>query len=171
MRRGASLWQMTKEEACDAFQYDSATGKLYWKIKPSFNVNIGDEAGGARLDDGYYRIRYRGRLYRAHQLVWLMHFGTIPKQIDHINMIRSDNRIENLREASNSENQWNQRAMSTNTSGVKGVTWHKDRKKWQAQLNANGVHFYLGLYDDIELAELVVQEARRKYHGEFANDG
>ena len=86
---------LTKEDAHKIFRYEN--GILYWRIKPSNNVNAGDVAG--KIGGGGYRwIGYSKVRYPAHRLVWIMHFGEIQKgyEIDHINHVRSDNRIENL---------------------------------------------------------------------------
>jgi hypothetical protein len=89
--------------------------------------------------------------------------------VDHINMDRSDNRIENLRLATRSQNMMNMPAHADSKSGVKGVSWREDTKKWAVRVTiGGGVYKSFGCYDDLELAELVAQEAREKYHGEFA---
>jgi hypothetical protein len=100
----------------------------------------------------------------------MMHHGFVPKIIDHINGNRSDNRIDNLRVASNNQNAWNRIANKNSTNPIKGIRLHKDNK-WEARIQVNKKSKYLGVFDDIELAELVVVEARNKYHKEFANNG
>ena len=106
--------------------------------------------------------------YSVHRLVWLMHHGVLPEFLDHINGNKLDNRIENLRPATKSQNNQNKRLYSNNTSGVKGVCWHKRIKKWQVNVRVNGKQKSFGFFDDIELAELVASEARNKLHGQFA---
>jgi len=100
-----------------------------------------------------------------------MHHGFIPKEIDHINGNRLDNRIENLRSVNTMQNTYNGRLRSTNTSGAKGVVWHKGARKWMAQIGANGKHYYLGLFASLTEATEVVRKFREQYHGEFANHG
>lgn len=106
-----------------------------------------------------------------HKVIWEMHNGSIPDGmvIDHINHVTDDNRIENLRLASKSGNASNRRIQKNNTSGVPGVSWSKDSGKWQAKCKLNGRNHYLGLFDDLDEAELVVISARKRMHGEFAN--
>jgi hypothetical protein len=100
--------------------------------------------------------------------VWLWHGRELPALIDHINGDRGDNRIENLRAATPSQNVCNTKIKSTNTSGVKGVNWVKRLKKWQVRLNIQNRVMHFGLYRDFDLAELVAAEARNKHHGAFA---
>lgn len=88
--------------------------------------------------------------------------------IDHINRDPLDFRKENLRNATKQQNSCNQGIRQTNTSGYKGVSWHKRRKKWQANICVNYKNMYLGIYNSCELAALAYNEAARKYHGNFA---
>jgi hypothetical protein len=87
---------------------------------------------------------------------------------DHQNRNKLDNRRGNLRSATDSQNQHNQGTRRNNTSGYKGVCWHKRDKKWQARICVNGKYIYLGYYDDSKEAALAYNEAALKYHGEFA---
>lgn len=105
----------------------------------------------------------------AHDLVWLYVHGRWPEdQIDHINMIPDDNRLKNLREATNAQNGANRRKHRDNTSGFKGVTWSAERKKWVASIGVNNKSIALGRYAKIEDAVAAYAEAARRYHGDFA---
>lgn len=107
-------------------RYDN--GKLYW-IKRN-----GNEAGYV-TDEGYRTIVVKGKSYQAHRIVWYIHNGEFPKeQTDHLNGIRDDNRIENLRDVSNWENGRNQRLHKSNTSGQSGIHYHKRDKRWIARI-------------------------------------
>ena len=122
-----------------------------WVVR-QFNsgVNTGDRAGSV-LRDGYRQVKVNGKQYREHHLVWLWHYGYLPKEIDHINCIRDDNSIENLRECSRAENMQNRKIpMKTNTVGVLGVTRHYN--KFRAAITRNGVKTHLGLFDTAEAA-------------------
>jgi hypothetical protein len=151
--------------------YNPETGIFVWKVKFSKKINIGDVAG-TKDSKGYIAIKVNKKTYASHRIAWLYIYGYIPeKQIDHINGNRVDNRICNLREATNQENQFNRQIQKNNTSGVKGVCWSNQQNKWVARIRANGKRITLGLFDNLELAELVINEARLKYHKQFANHG
>lgn len=145
-------------------------GKLYWKIQISNRIKAGDVAGclGSHC---YYHLQVNGKLWLAHRLIFMMHYGYFPKFIDHIDGNTKNNRIENLRDASLSQNGYNRKLQKNNTSGAKGVSWHKKSNKWQVKIRIDGAAKHIGLYDDLEFAELVAQEARNKYHGSYANHG
>ena len=112
-----------------------------------------------------------GVSYKTHKLVFLYHYGFIPKQIDHIDGNKHNNFIKNLRGCLPSNNSMNIGIRSDNSSGVKGVAWEPKRKKWRVRVCAQGKTMYSGRFEDIELAELVAIEARNKYHKEYANHG
>jgi len=150
--------------------FDYKDGKLLWKVAKGTRTDLlGKEAGNKR-EDGYVRIKVNNRLYLAHRIIFLMVNGYLPKEIDHIDGNRSNNKIENLREVTKSENAQNRKTPINNTSGVKGVCWHKATKKWYVQLQVNKKNKYFGTYDDLELAQLVAIEARDKYHNQFARN-
>lgn len=149
--------------------FDYHDGNLYWKVKSSTKVSIGDKAGSVTAK-GYCQISIKGWLYLAHRLIYLMHRGNLPWCIDHIDGDPSNNRIENLRAATLTENMANRPINSNNTSGFKNVYKSKNGKKWIVVLKLKDKQKYFGTYDDIELASLVATEARAKYHKEFARD-
>jgi hypothetical protein len=95
----------------------------------------------------------------------------LPKEIDHINGDRQDNRLENLREVTRSQNQLNKSLAKNNTSGTKGVSWHKKSKSWTVRLSVDKQSKNIGYFKDLELAELVAIEARNKYHGNYTKLG
>jgi len=159
---------MDKRLVAELFDY--ADGCLYWKVRKSHCNTIGKEAGSYTYK-GYRRIVVDYKEYVTHRLVYLLHHGYVPEYIDHINGIKDDNRIENLRAATGSENMYNIGVLKSNTSGVKGVYWVTGRCKWRAGIRYGGKRYYLGMFDDLELAELVVREARELLHGEYANHG
>lgn len=160
--------EITQELLHELFEYRD--GELYWKVKPNRRIKIGDKAGSHNVS-GYINVRVMGKYYRAHRLIYCMLHGYFPKYIDHINNNPSDNRIENLRECTQSENLYNKCIQSNNKSGHKGVSWDTKSKKWRVRVYVNCKSNHLGFFDDVELAALVAEEARNKYHGEFANHG
>jgi hypothetical protein len=146
--------------------YDYKDGGLYWKSTTSNAIKVGDRAGYV-TSHGYRKIHFLDKQEYEHRLVYLWHHGYIPKEIDHINGNKLDNRIENLREVTHSQNAMNVKLKKNNTSGVKGVCWDKTRNKWKVKVSINNKTINCGRYDDFELAELVAIEARDKYHRQF----
>lgn len=141
-------------------------GFLYWKIKPSKKVSAGSLVGH-KEKDGYLRLRLLGKAYQAHRVIWEMHNGAIPPGmfIDHINHIRDDNRIENLRLVSAKENSRN-RKLGKNSSGFMGVTWCKASEKWLAQIKVDGTNINLGYYTDKDEASSarILANYKFKFH-------
>ena len=146
--------------------FDYAEGKLLWKKKRKMNRALGTVAGSRHKR--YLRVCIDQKLHMAHRIVWLWHYGFMPTQIDHINGDRFDNRIENLREATQNENQYNTCKPRNNTSGVKNVSWDRVKEKWRVELNKDNKRVFCKMFDDLELAELVAIEVREKFHKEFA---
>jgi hypothetical protein len=159
----------TIERIKELLDYDPETGTFRWRVRRSSSCLAGQAAGTAHIA-GYISIGIDGRIYLAHRLVWLIETGEWPvEQIDHKDEDRTNNRFGNLREASNGQNMQNRGAIKTNTSGYKGVTWHKKAGKWMAQINANDRHIYLGLYLTAEEAAEAYRLAALEHHGEFTN--
>ena len=118
--------------------YDSETGVFTWR-EPRKGVRV-NSAVGVISSRGYIIIRVYGVCYRAHRLAFLYVYGEIPSdQVDHINGIKTDNRMINLRETDQSENMKNTKKRIDNKSGSVGVHWHKATKKWRAKINANNL--------------------------------
>jgi hypothetical protein len=160
---------ITQSELKELLHYDLEKGIFTWKVNRPKCIK-GNIAGTFHVN-GYTHIQINRKIYKAHRLVWLYVYGYFPKFIDHINCDRSDNRICNLREANIYQNNHNAKLSKNNTSGVKGVSWHKKANKWAVTIGVYGKPIYLGLFEDLEFAELVANEARSKYHGEFLNNG
>lgn len=104
-------------------------------------------------DQGYLTVCVFWKRYQAHRIIFAMKNGRWPsEQLDHVNGQRSDNRIENLIEATNRENCRNQKLRSTNTSGISGVVWNKNEKKWKARINSDNGRINLGTFSDKQSA-------------------
>lgn len=112
----------------------------------------------------YISIELDGRRYQAHRLAWLYVFGVWPKELDHINQNKRDNRICNLREVSRKENMQNVTLHKHNTSGVKGVAWHKQRNKWRAYIFVDYKQISLGVFDFFDDAVSARRTAEKIIH-------
>ncbi len=142
---------------------DYVDGKLIAKTN-SKQRKVGTVLG-TLTPKGYLLASVQGRLQRVHRLVFLYHHGYMPIQVDHIDGNRMNNKIENLRAATSSQNNQNRKA--TSSSGIKGVVWHKQSKKWVASICVNRKSVHLGSFLSIEEAALVANKARQSAHGEF----
>lgn len=159
---------LTLERLREALRYDSRTGNFHWLVNPKNGNKIGDIAGRPNRC-GHWQIMIDGKRYYAHRLAWLYVYEKWPEvQLDHINLIPGDNRIDNLRYADRHQNGQNRRKQRDNKSGYKGVCWHKATQKWIAQIRINRVSKHLGIFSDPRLAYAAYCEAAKKYHGEFA---
>lgn len=159
---------ITQELLHKLFDYRE-DGNLIRKVRVANRIKIGDVAGWLH-PSGYFRVSVEKRDYAVHRLIFLYHHGylTPGMEIDHIDGNPSNNRIENLREVTRTQNALNSKISSTNTSGVKGVIWLKKAGKWAAYIYVLGKQKSIGRYNTLEEAEAVVREAREKYHGEYA---
>lgn len=158
---------LTAQRLREVLDYDQATGVLSWKTRNSNRINIGDHAG-AMLKTGYLSISIDGKLHRAHRLVWLWIHGVWPDgELDHINGVRTDNRIANLRDVSRTTNQQNLRsARGDNThSGMLGVhLTDKIEKPWRSSIKTAGKYKHLGNFFTKEDAHSAYLDAKRKLH-------
>jgi hypothetical protein len=155
---------ITQERLKSLFEYNNTTGRLV-ALSNSKRRKVGDLIGN-RNERGYLVASVDGKNYRVHRLVFLYHFGYMPEQIDHINGVRDDNRIENLREATSIQNSYNRKPLAQ--SGKKGVYWHKQSQKWVASIWINKKNIHLGSFCSVEEAALVAFKTREKKHGDFA---
>lgn len=142
--------------------YDQQTGVFTWAVARS--ARKAGDATGCMHSSGYLLIGVDGRLHRAHRLAWLYVHGEWPNgDVDHINGVRHDNRLENLRVVSRKVNSQNRRtAKPGNKSGRLGVT--KFRKRFKAVISVDGKSQYLGLFDDAETAHAAYVVAKRQRH-------
>lgn len=151
----------------ETLRYDPVTGDFIWLKWRGSTAKPGSIAG-ATDSKGHRQIRFEGRLYLAHRLAWLMVHGRWPNgEIDHINRVRSDNRIENLRECSHAENSKNSSTYRNNRSGHRGVCFYTKYSKWNAYIRANGRHKNLGYFENIEDAIAARIAAESIYYGDF----
>jgi len=137
-----------------------------------FNAQNADCEAFTSIDSGGYKTgSIFGVQYRAHRVIWAMETGEWPvDQIDHINHDRSDNDIRNLREASQADNNRNRSQLSNNTSGVTGVSWEINRKKWQAYISVNGKQIIIGVFTH-KIEAIEARRAAEISHGYHKNHG
>lgn len=159
---------LIQSELKKLFTYDPDTGILTRRISIS-TAKAGDVVGC--LDNGYLRVCVKSRLCSVHRVIWVIVYGREPKNyIDHINHVKSDNRLVNLRDVTNQDNQRNQLKSARNTSGITGVYWHKLNKKWSARIQINNKDKHLGLFADKFEAICARKSANNKY-GFHSNHG
>jgi hypothetical protein len=139
---------MTPQEIRAVFNYAPDTGLLFWNID-SVKIKKGAIAGG--LANGYIQIKYKQKKYFAHRLIWCHVHGEWPKQfIDHIDGNKSNNRIENLRDVSNTINQHNHHSLRPdNRTGVRGVLFRKRDSAYIVQIRVFGKNKYVGYYKNL----------------------
>ncbi|EPA6882664.1 HNH endonuclease signature motif containing protein [Pseudomonas aeruginosa] len=159
--------------------FDYQDGKLIWKERPThhfidewrqkiFNSRqAGCEAG--TVVSGYRMVKFSWGKVGSHRIAFLMHHGFLPAEVDHINGDPLDNRIENLRAATHAENLRNIKTSTRNTSGQKGVSWHKKSGKWSVGIRLNGRWAHLGLFASYEDAVSCRKTAEQDIYGGFSN--
>jgi hypothetical protein len=153
---------LTYEKVHRRLKYDPETGIFTYKISCG-RCRTSEEAGYRRRD-GYIILGINNKLYYAHIIAWLMHYGYFPEnQIDHRNRIRHDNWIANLRETSPQCQMRNKSMQSNNSSGVTGVHWYKNNQKWQSRIAVAGSQISLGLFSNFTDAVLARWKAEVKY--------
>lgn len=163
--------ELDQAEARRILSYDPKTGEFRWRVRADrdagWNGKHAGEIAGAVLPVGYRYINFNRKLHTAHRVAWLYMTGEWPRgQIDHINRDRTDNRWANLRVVKPSENIINQGIRSTNTSGIKGVSWDKKRRRWVAMITKDRKQQFLGYFDNLEAATAARRAAEAELHGE-----
>ena len=161
---------MLVEELFTYLTPDFQSGKLYWKLRniPRFDNKY---AGALALNTdwhGYKGGSIQGQKYLAHRVLWAMFHGRWPNKIDHKDRVRSNNTLDNLREATQQENMFNRPPSASKSSGYKGVAFHKHTQKWRATIIKDNKAFYLGYFhSEIDAAKAYNKRAKDLF-GEFA---
>lgn len=160
------MQEITQEYLKEIFDYKD--GNLFWKKRTGPRSKINEIAGHLRKN-GYVQVILHRKIYVAHRLIWLWIHGEWPKnEVDHIDGNKSNNKIENLRDVTKSQNQQNRLKTRQNTSGYKGVFFHARSNKWIAKITLNKKQNYLGYFSSPLDAHNAYCEAAKKFHGEFA---
>lgn len=158
------------ERLRELLEYDPETGELRW-INSKGAGKAGRRVGGTCKIRGYSYLCVDYCQLLAHRVAWAVYYGEWPPddvEIDHVNGVKDDNSIGNLRLCNRSENSSNTRTRTDNTSGYKGVYFHRRAGKWLAQIWSEGKYHYLGLYPTPEEAHAAYCKAAHELHGEFA---
>lgn len=160
---------LTASRLREVLDYSPETGVFVWKARPSVHANkgmIGERAGAVDKGTGYRRIWIDGDRFVAHRLAWLWMTGEWPADlVDHIDGDKGNDRWENLRAASMSQNKANG-VYANSPMGLKGVT--KAGNRWRAQIVKDQRHQHLGYYDTPEAAHAAYCMAADRLHGAFA---
>lgn len=171
--------KIDQEVLLQHLSYDERTGRLTWKERSvdspfcsgssesrlkGWNTRYAGSRADASIDSsGYRRVCLGHKHYIAHRIVWMMQMGAWPETIDHINGVKTDNRMENLRDVSIKLNSLNRPKQKNNQSGVTGVKWSKSCRKWEAAIQVNGEKIGLGFFLTFEMAAEARKKAEAKY--------
>jgi hypothetical protein len=163
MRNPASKEMPSQDELLRQFMYDADTGVITRRITTGYRSKQGMVVG-YKGRQGYLITTVKCRPWLNHRLIWMMVHGREPSEIDHINGVRTDNRISNLRECNRSENMQNQRLRRDNKSGYPGVFYREDGECWIAYIAVNRTRTNLGRFDSAEAAYEAYLKAKSDLH-------
>lgn len=154
-----------------ALIYDADTGVFVWNerkdMPKKWNTRYAGKRAGSTFQNGYRYISFNNVNYYAHRLAYYYMTGEWPKEVDHINGIRGDDRISNLRSATHSQNLSNVGITARNKSGLKGAFWCKTRKRWRSSMSVNNKSKYIGYFDCPAAAHLAYLVEASKHQGQF----
>lgn len=165
---------ITQEYLQSFFEYKD--GMLYRRYSAANNkIKAGDVAARLHKATGYYRICIDNKRYPLHRVMYLYHHGYMPEIVDHIDCDKTNNRIENLRDADATWNNTNKKIQSNNSSGIKGISFYPKFNRIHAQIQVRGkkIHkTFVPISDEnLTLAKQWLNEQRNNLHGEYANHG
>jgi hypothetical protein len=158
---------ITAKRVRELFNYNPATGRLTRRIAVGSRGRKGDSPGTDNRN-GYTRVIVDYKKYYAHRLAWLHVFGFMPTEIDHIDGDRTNNRINNLRPATRTQNMANSKRPKSSSRSPRGVYWVKANKNWKAVISINNRSVHLGTFLTPEEAQAAYAAAAKKHRGEFA---
>lgn len=157
------------EKLNELFRYEPETGLICWRVRrKGVKAKCGGVAGYV-TDRGYIKIVNDGKSMLAHRVAFAIYFGRWPDgEIDHINGVKSDNRVCNLREATRKQNNANRGPLKNNLTGYKGVNYIKSRNKFVARISNGTRRVFIGMFDSAIEASEAYRKAAKEIHGEFA---
>lgn len=175
------MTELTQDTLKSLFLYDAETGDLIWRHRPrgmfpaeqpwkTWNTRYAGKVACNMSSDGYVRVNVFGKRYMAHRLIWMMHHGCWPEEIDHINGNRKDNRLVNLRAVDRAENMRNVARRSDNTTGHTGVSYSKRDGVFIAYITLGGVMKVIGRFATADEAAAARAEWQDR-HGYHPNHG
>jgi hypothetical protein len=157
-KRKVTINQISQEYLKETFEYKD--GSLFLISKPWIRKDI------VHKRSGYSRISIHGKAYQTHQIIFLMFYGYLPEEVDHIDNNKLNNKISNLRPSTKSQNQWNRKNYSNNVTGVKGVGFHKG--SFRARCQVHGKQYNIGQFKTLDEAKKAVETFRTEHHKEYA---
>ena len=150
----------------ELLNYNPKTGVFIWRVNKSQRVRAGMEAGTRH--QGYIRIIINRKAYLAHRLAWFYTYGYFPDELDHRDLNRSNNKINNLRECTGSQNRCNRYVYCNNILGIKGIRYKEKKGLYEARISINGKTIHIGSSKCLEKAKEIYAKALPMYHKEFA---
>ena len=159
----------------EALDYNPETGELTWRVRPPshfltkklfkiWNKRYSGKKAGSFRKDGYLQVKLNRKPYLNHRISWFLYYGCFPNnQIDHANGVKTDNRIQNLRDVTHQQNAMNRKKEIRNNSGVTGVRFSKRLKKWRSEIKCKSKYYYIGVFENFDDAVAARKEAEQKY--------
>lgn len=160
--------KFTQDRVSELLRYDPETGKIFWRVTNHNNTRVPGKEVGTVTSDGYRTMTLDGKTnIKLHRIAFALMRVPLPNEVDHINGIKDDNRWCNLRAATQQQNRMNIGPFKNNKSGIRGVYWSKQKKKWCAQSMVAGKQTHLGQFDCIAAAGIAYHLAAVKEFGVF----
>ena len=150
----------------ELFDYNQNTGIVTRKVVVTGSGVRSYQQVSNKTDRGYLWVQVDAKRHRLHRIIWKMVYGDFDEsmQIDHINGVRNDNRLSNLRLVTHGDNNKNCCTFKHNTSGISGVTWHKAQRQWVSYIGLNGKRSHLGYFNHMDEAVKARKEAEVLYN-------